>query len=326
MTSQNTPLKHRRTTRILLRCTGPLLAIYLISRLDFNKVWLYMQSLHYEYLLLAIGASLPVWMIKTLKWKVINEFLDIKTDFRRLLIATIAVDHISALSPAKIGEAVKMTYLRKDASMVRLLSTLVIDRLTEGITLLVLGLAALLFLVGEEKTTFDLAAVTSTALALACSVIVFLAIRVLPVREWLTRIEKKSKTAGFRARLMSWIVEMLQAIQQLDARDYLVLLLCSLLVWSTTYVRAILLAQCIGLDLTWLILAALVTAATILQLLPISIMGIGSRDVLFVVVLGQMGVPQEVSLSYSFLFVVLRLVELLFSYIAWLVWPPDEFA
>ena len=71
----------------------------------------------------------------------------------------------------------------------------------------------------------------------------------------------------------------------------------------------------LGLDISYIYLSACATVATGLSLLPITIAGVGTRDAVFIVLLGQIGIARQESLALSSLALAVFLVNCAIFYI-----------
>jgi uncharacterized membrane protein YbhN (UPF0104 family) len=85
--------------------------------------------------------------------------------------------------------------------------------------------------------------------------------------------------------------------------------------------RVWLLALALGLNLDLMETVAASSLATVISLLPVSVGGIGARDLALVVILGKMGYSTEKAVGLSTFILLLTLVNLVAGYFIWYTRP-----
>ena len=70
-----------------------------------------------------------------------------------------------------------------------------------------------------------------------------------------------------------------------------------------------------SLDIPFIYLSACATVATVLSLLPITVAGVGTRDAVFILLLGQIGIARQESLALSTLALAVFLINCVIFYI-----------
>ena len=89
------------------------------------------------------------------------------------------------------------------------------------------------------------------------------------------------------------------------------------------YAQAWLLARAVHLDLTFFDLMCLLSIASLLGLLPISMSGVGVCEVFFALAFPVLGYSAEQGVSFGLLvFAVLYLVIVIVGFVSWQIWPP----
>jgi hypothetical protein len=86
--------------------------------------------------------------------------------------------------------------------------------------------------------------------------------------------------------------------------------------------RTWLLALAIGLNLDPAAALTVSSLATVASLVPVTVSGIGARDLALISVMGQLGYNNEVAVSLSTLLLLLNLFNLFAGYAVWLIFRP----
>ena len=83
-----------------------------------------------------------------------------------------------------------------------------------------------------------------------------------------------------------------------------------------------LLAIGLNIPVSFFYLASCVSISNIISLLPVSVSGIGTRDVLLIALFSQVGLSAESAVGFSFMFLVFFSgMSALFGFIAWTLNP-----
>ena len=83
-----------------------------------------------------------------------------------------------------------------------------------------------------------------------------------------------------------------------------------------------LLAQSLELDISWNFLLATIPLVALLDLLPISVLGVGTRDAALVYAFSFLSLPGETALSFSFLFLVFSYLSVSLVGLAFFLFEP----
>ena len=101
-------------------------------------------------------------------------------------------------------------------------------------------------------------------------------------------------------------------------------ILLTVIAFVTNYVQAWLVTRALGIDLTFIDVAALLAISSLLSLLPISISGVGVRESFFALIFPAFGLAETLGIAFGLgVFGVIYLPALLAGFVAWLAWPPS---
>ena len=236
-------------------------------------------------------------LVNTIKWFLLLRSYTIGTLFTFTLIGI----YYSLVLPGQIaGEAVKAYKLgkgRKDAEQIA--ASVIIDRLTGFIGLLIVGVFGLLLSQCEKAATFKLVFIAAILL-----LILFLVSLRLKQIDTIFRLIIRYIAGRFRTfdRFSGQIERFVNAWQVYLKKPYLLLVsvFIGIIFQLLVILITILLANKVGIHIPFYEWCWIFGAVSIAMLLPITIGGIGLRECSIAFFLGWFGVSTEKALALSF--------------------------
>jgi hypothetical protein len=264
-----------------------------------------------------VFVSLPIFYVHTFvkawRWKVFLKSRGVKLGIAEANRIYLAGMFLGLISPGRVGEAWRAWILqRRDQAPLGLgFASVVVDRLCDLIGLTILGVVGLIYLLRQGLNLQSLSTLAASGPVAAHG----------PIRRFLKKIfdsllrKLPSRTqqnfrdefthfigafAGFRGPVLLPIT-------------LLTILSIAIYCWHLWFISSIL-----GLGLTFLEIVGVLSAATFINVLPISVNGLGTRDAFLVVVLPVLGVDRNLALGFSLMFLLIFLANTLMSFPFWL--------
>jgi glycosyltransferase 2 family protein len=285
--------------------------------------------------LLAWSLNFAVVALRVQRWQRLLAQSNIAYSFREAWNAYNAAAYVGLLTPGRIGDVLRVAYLAQDrnAPAARGLASIAVDRLLD---LAVLGMFAGLGVLhlGSRTTVVQEAWVwVWVAFALA-AVPVFLSLassrhlvsvpggatseevpRFVALSRWL--LAKLGRVSNARSAS-----DFFEAARVQLTRGGLSAVLLTIASFALVYVQALLLAQAMGLSLGLFDVIALNALSTLLGLIPVSVSGLGVREVLFASLLPALGYSSGAGVSYGLLvFAVMYLSMVAYGFVMWQLHP-----
>jgi uncharacterized protein (TIRG00374 family) len=302
--------KRKNQIKWAIRVGGTLLLLFFLLRLnlDFGKILEDLSKANLGWIGLSVGLVLPFIALKAWRWQIILHDLGLKISFGEAYRLYAIGLSAGSFTPGQAGDAIKAFYLhQKGYSLGSGLVSIVLDRLFDLAVLILLATAGLMFLGNAFSNDLPV-----LLLLLGGTLTGLIILAVPKTRQLLLdlalKIFMRRKT---NSKEQATAVERLRPVNLIPV--FVVTLLASLL----ALFRVWLLALAIGLNLNPLEVVAVSSLATVASLVPISVGGIGARDVVLVGILTRLGYLQEKAVSLSALILLLNLVNLLAGYLIW---------
>ena len=311
-----------RIIKILLRAIGPLILIGLLSRVDLSMLWDTLKNADPLVLVLVVVASLPMFMLRTLRWLFLLSAQGKKLPYWLAFRVYLAANFFGAFTPGHVGEFIKVLYLKRYTGQSKSsgMASVITDRILDLWVIFGLGFFGMYVLhLLDRVSGFALAAafvvLFSPLLALHRGLLktgVKLLFRFTFLKRFTSEAERMEQ-------------EFTEGLVQLVNWRLLPAMLCTLLAYVIYFALCEELAETLRIGLDAWDLSMILPIATFVTMLPISPAGLGTRDMTLIFLFGLSGVAQEQALAFSLLLFVIFLVILgLFGYLFWITLPKPE--
>jgi uncharacterized membrane protein YbhN (UPF0104 family) len=284
-----------------LHLVGLVLIAWVLMTSDLEKVGAAFAGLSPIRVVAIALLVLPGAVLKSWRWERLLRGLRVRIPAARVLLVGVYGMALGFLSPGRVGEFTKIGFLKREAGLSLPLGTfsVVADRVLDLFVLFLVLVTGVAYFV--RGTTLVAALLFGFAAALLCAGVLAVIWR-------------------FRPRGLTADVESL-------FRPGPVLLFLALSLAATTlhFGQNTLLAWELGLDLGFWQVGFATTLASMVALLPVTVMGIGTREVALIYALGLFGIDRSGAVSFSLLvFAVHLFVFLSVAGAGSLLLPPVE--
>jgi len=268
-----------------------------------DMAFLLKQFLRVEfvYFMLSLILTFALIPLRAYRWNNIKIRLGLAHSYRESLYSSVLAYSLSSLTPGRIGEISKLVFLKRRTSTKTLLISIYLDRMFD-IFVIVWAVFSLLFLIsidfpsGEWKVTFQAATAVLwplTGLALYAPF-------------------STSLVAGFKEIYFLMPAQLQKALREFPddkstsesvkkSNLYLWGILFTIFVLFVQTIRVYILSKGMSLPVPFSMYAWLVPMMLLVNLLPISVSGLGTREAVFVFFLSPNGIAQETALCLSLL-------------------------
>ncbi len=299
----------KRLGRTLVRLVGPALLVLVIARTP-NRGAIAHAVASASFLPLAVALLLNVVNIhlKVIRWQVILRARGIAYGTRRAWASFLTSLYLGMLTPGRVGDVLRAQYLKHElgAPYAEGIASVVVDRLCD------LYVLAVFVAVGAVRYAPVLAGSLAyvTWAGVAATVLGPLVLLVPGVAEAVlgrafAKLSPDGGGAGF--------TRFLEATRANVGRPLLVTVPLTVLTFAVNYAQGWLIAHAIGLDMS------------LLGLLPISISGVGVRELFFSLAFPMIGFTPTDGVTFGLLvFFVIYLVIVGIGFVGWQIAPPPS--
>lgn len=310
----------RTAVRALVRLVGPLLLAVVILRIDDRDAVLdTLASASAGPLVLAAALNLLNIHLKVVRWDALLRARGIHYPLGRAWASFMTSLYVGIPTPGRIGDLLRIRYLRHDLGVpyAEGLASVVMDRLCDLYVLAAfvsVGVARYSAVIAGRLAWLTWGGIALTVLAPLVLLIPGLAERLM------LAVSRKIPEDPAEPRATS---RFLVALRAHVGRGLLFTLPVTVATFVINFLQGYLIARALGLSLSLLDVACLLAIANLLGLLPISIAGVGVRELFFSLVFPALGFSAEHGVSFGLLiFAVIYLFIVALGFVSWQIAPP----
>lgn len=296
-----------------LRLLGPLLLIFFLATSDLQLLWEVLRSAQLWPILWSLLLLPPFLIIKSWRWVRILREMGITLPLPTACALYMVGIFYGATTPGQAGDLLKAVYLRdRGHPMAPALLSCVVDRLFDLLVMATFAVVGI-FALGRLLPSRELQNAVVALMALGVTTVTVLLVARGP-REWFLTVAVPRVAPRLRMTLDRWNSQL--AGLSLSPRLLVALSIASLISASFTFLRLWLLFLALDLNEVPLYVVVGVSAlVAVLQVLPISIGGIGVRELALIPVLASYGYNQEQAITLSALFLLINIQHIVVGFI-----------
>lgn len=302
-----------------LRLIGPILLLVVIARLEEPEAILATLRRADPWLLgAAFALSLVAIHMKVVRWQWLLRRRSISYPAGRAWAAFLGSTYIGMLTPGRVGDVLRVSYLRHDRGvpLSEGLASVVMDRLCD---LYVLGLfVAYGVLRFAPVLRGELGYAAWVGLA---GVVLLPALLFIPglldrsLSRLASRLSRQHGAAGTERFLV--------AIRAQLGAALIPILVLTGATFGVNYVQGYLMARSLGLEIAMVDIVGLLAISSLLGLLPISVSGLGLRELFFALAFPLLGLSAASGVTFGLLvFAALNLLLVVLGLISFQIAPP----
>lgn len=298
---------------------GVIIFAFVLYKIDIGKSLEIAVKANIPIIILSFLVGIPVITLRNARWQSLLKSEGVNIKFTESLLVYFYAVFWGAITPAKLGEFVKILFLnKKHISWGKSAASVIFDRLFDITTILLFGITGLLlFFKDINKITYILIAMLGAITIIG--IISFLNKKIL--KKILFNILKR-----LAVKQESITHSKIQDIAEKEIDDMfssfnkpLALIIKSLFIsfgaWFLYFFQLYLLSVALGLRINLAIAFAIAAIITALNLIPISISGIGTRDISLIFLFSQIGLKSAEAISFSILILLTFVINSLFGWL-----------
>lgn len=313
--------KQHRLGKAVVRLVGPALLLFVLWRIKDRQALAHaLLSASLWPLVVAVLLNLVNIHLKVVRWDVILRNRGIHYPRRRAWASFLTSLYVGLLTPGRVGDVLRARYLRHDLGVpyAEGIASVVVDRLCD---LYVLAAFVAVGVVHYAPVIVGGLAVVTWA-GVAATVLGPLVFLVPGVAEAVmgrlfARFLPDGGGQGF--------ARFLEALRASVGRSLLLTIPLTVATFVVNYAQGWLVARAMGLPMSFFDATCLLAIASLLGLLPISVSGVGVRELFFSLAFPLLGFRPDDGVGFGLLvFFVIYLVIVLVGFVSWQIAPPPS--
>lgn len=309
----------RRYLPWLLKLLGPLLLIIFLANANLGALIETLRNAALWPIILSLLLMPPFVIIKSWRWVRLLREMDLHLDMPTAIALYTVGLFYGATTPGQAGDLLKAVYLRERGQpMAPAMLSVVLDRLFDLIIMAILGTLGI-FALGQLLPSRELQTLLVVLMGVGL-VVLTVVLTARGPREWVLTGLLPRVAPRLKERLDTWNAQ----LASLTLRPALIGVIsgATLISASFTFGRLWLLFLALGLTAVPLYVVVGAAALTsVLQVLPISIAGVGVRDAVLIAIVMPYGYSADQALILSALFLLINLEHILVGFIVSFWYP-----
>lgn len=286
--------------KIVLRIIGIVLFIYVLSKVHWPELLEILKEINVFYFFLSILLIIPIIFIRALKWGKIVNSIEARIPVKILISIFAKGLFWGVITPGKLGEFYRVKYLveRTNVSPGRAFFTVVFDKIIDFFTLAFLSILAifvLIYLFGAQML--------SVAIILALMMIfgIYFLMKGEHGKKFLKLFLQVFIFDSFKKRAESFFDAFFEESKNLTKALIIKLLCYEFIVYVFLVFAYFFIALSLGINIPLWYLYLIVPLIAIIINLPVSVLGLGTREISFIFFLSFININLNQAVTFSLL-------------------------
>lgn len=291
--------------RRYLRYLGFVLFAVLIFSIDIENALTIFARMDLYWLFLAGIGHAAFTFFKSVRWHSLLSIQGIRYPFSSAIVAYHRGSFFSLITPGRIGDVIKVDYLKRDIGVpYRLgISSVIMDRLLDLATLI--GSAGLsVLIIGASGNLLQSVVILSVLFALAT----YVAASEVIVPQLLGASTRLPLVGRLFASRREMLLEAHDAFRALLVPRLVGPLMISLVSYLAVYGGSFAIARAQNLELDLIQIVYAISLTSIVSLIPVTVSGIGTRDLVMILIFSTFGHNKEQAIAFSFAYLVVNIL------------------
>lgn len=284
-----------------LKIIGFLLFIYILYKVNLKELFSVFRNINFLYFFSSLFFWFSVIFLRIFKWKVLVDFLEKKLSFKELSLAFNKGLFLGIITPGRLGEFYRTQYLKEktNISLGSSFWTVTLDKIVDFQSTALLSLMAVFYLVFGLK--LKILAVIIPFLLLFIILSFYLLFSKNQTKPLLKFVLKFFLPSNLKEKTENFTEDFFKMMKEVKLSLFLKLLSFDLIGFLIITLAHYLLALALGLTAPFWYLFLIVPLVAMIIFIPVSIQGIGTREVSYVYLLSFFSIDPSQALAFSLL-------------------------
>jgi len=283
------------------------LFIYIIYKTGLTSIFSVLARVNVFYMIVFVPVFVAlITLIRSYKWQLLIRSLGVQYGWRRSIQVTLIGFFVGFITPGRIGDIARSFYLRNDTKLAlsASISTVFVDRLLDLMVVLVLGMFSIL-LFSQYYSSRLFYSLISIAVVLFFGL--YITTKKRTVKALLRPLYKKIIPLKYKAKLSKGFNTFYESVFAYKKNKKLLftLLVINIINWFVIFTFMYVIAIIIGLSVSFYYILLIAPIIVLVEIIPISIGGIGTREAAIVFLLSFVNIDSVLAVSYSLVYMVL---------------------
>ena len=287
----------------LFGIVGIIIFIFLLFKSNITHIIELLFSVN-AFILIGILANIPIIFFYCLRWQVllrrIGAFVKLKSVIKIWYKGVVP----AFLTPGRVGELYRAKFIKEKTGIhnAKIISTIVVDKFMDLLLLAMLSVFSFIYLIVKFDAGLSLWYLVFFVL------IVFFVLFFLTNQKIIKRITNFVLVFPMPSLIKNFFQKSLKefhkGIELIDKKTLFLAFIYTILNWSFTIIGVYFFALSLSINVNFFYILLAHPISSLLGILPITVSGIGTRDLTYVLIFGIIGLTQESAIALSFLLLI----------------------
>tara|TARA_B100000315_G_C14566891_1_gene583404 strand:+ start:1311 stop:2234 length:924 start_codon:yes stop_codon:yes gene_type:complete len=301
---------------------GIVILAILLSKLDINQIIQQLKQIDLCFYLYGLILFLPMILCKSIRWRYLLHMQSISITKKEALVFYTSGLFVGSITPGRFGEIIRVFYIKnKGYSTGKAFFSVFVDRLSDFLFLVGIGYLGMIFFFGLFTRSIELITLFFLTVAIAVLIYVSKKGREKGVVKWFFDFllpEKNKKV------IIDNVQDFIKTFKILNFKYITFIIIITTGGWLFYYLQMFFLSKALGIDISFLLISAIVSVVALAVLIPISIAGIGTRDAALALLFSQVGISKESAVAFSSLILLTMVINTAMCSIGWFFNKQEE--
>ncbi len=304
---------------MILKLAGIILFIIILSKIDLKSFFVLLKDINLYYFISAVLLLFPMIVIKAYRWNYLKRTQKINYKLSDSILMYGSGIYIGLLTPGRIGDFIKVLYLKNDGNSAgKSFVSVFIDRTADLLFLIIFGYIGMFFFIHLFRKQVYILSFLFIAVLL---IIIFAVTKKELVKNLLRKIFGFFIPAKYKEKTKINFNDFYNNLKIFNRKSIFKVSLITILVWIIYFIQVFFLAKSLGIDISFAYLAICSCIAGLVILIPVSISGVGTRDITFILLFSLLGIEKEFAVAISMLILSMSIVMAIIGLACWLKKP-----
>lgn len=307
-----------------LRLLGPVIFLYILSKVNLESLKeIFKLDISYLRFAFALLLYLVFLVFDSFRIKVLYHIINVKIKLKEMFTILMASQYIALASPGNIGGLVKLVYIKEICnSWLKCIIGFIAEKFLDLFMIAILGAIGVCLIFPQNS--FKLGLLIAVVLGLLFILVIYknkildFIIKLTPKN--IKRIVEEKILTKFKLKKDDFN-RMIVFVKGIQRRKVFELMLVYTLSWFFYCYVIYLVSLSWGIKVPFYIVLLAVPASYIALIIPITFAGLGTREAALIFILTRYGFNYTQGLSFSFIFLIFLLINLIIGLICWIIKP-----
>ncbi len=289
----------------IYRLVGVAIFSVIVSQLDLKMLFKAAEASNKHLLSVGVLIMVGVTVVKTLRWSRLLKQQNISVKALKLVRIQYIGNFIGFITPGRIGELAKVFYVKGKShgfDYMGCIVSVIADRIIDIATLSLIAVVGILFIFNEHVVMIMMA-ILFLVLIIAMSYFYRQA-----VVDYFVKVINRIIIKFVRNKNKIEASNIVSNLRNIKKTGILNVLFYNVLAWALFYILIYLIARSCNITIDVFYLAVAISSAMLLSMIPITVAGVGIRDLVLIYFFGRVGISSEMAVLYSFMYMFIFLL------------------